>query len=192
MPRAGLTTLRVVQEAEEVADANGLENLTLAAVASRLGVQVPSLYKHVASMDALQRLVAIRARAEIGNVLARATAGKAGRDALVGLSHAYRDWAKAHPGRYAAHLRASDAGDVEHTEATTATLEVVYSALSSYGLTGDDQINAVRLLRAHLHGFVALELADGFGFPQDIDDSFDLLIGALAQTLSAWPPQTAS
>ncbi len=58
MPRAGLTTLRVVQEAEEVADEVGLANLTLAAIAPRLGVRIPSLYKHVGGMDDLQRLVA--------------------------------------------------------------------------------------------------------------------------------------
>jgi AcrR family transcriptional regulator len=192
MPRAGLTTLRVVQEAEDVADDCGLENLTLSAVAPRLGVRVPSLYKHVASMDALRRLLEIRAKAEIGDVLARATAGKAGIDALVGLSRAYRAWAKEHPGRYAAVLRAHDSDDIEQRDVTRAGLEIIFAALSSYGLKGDAEINAVRMLRANLHGFVALELAGGFGFPNDVDHSFDLLVGALDQTLSTWPPRAAA
>jgi AcrR family transcriptional regulator len=191
MPRAGLTTLRVVQEAADVADDCGLENLTLSAIAPRLGVRVPSLYKHVASLDALQRLLEISAKAEISDVLARATAGKAGIDALIALSGAYRAWAKEHPGRYAATLRAHDNDDIEQKDVTRAGLEIIFAALSSYGLTGDDEINAVRMLRANLHGFVALELAGGFGYPNDVDHSFDLLVGALDQALSTWPPRAA-
>ena len=189
MPRAGLTTLRVVEEAGEVADDLGLDNLTMAAIAPRLGVTVPSLYKHVAGMNALQRLVSIRAKAEIGDVLARATAGKSGSQALAGLAHAYRAWAKKHPGRYATVLRAPDSDDLEDVAVSRDALEIIFAALSSYGLEGDDEINAVRMLRATLHGFVTLELASAFGMPNDVELSFDLLIAGLDLTLSNWPPQ---
>ena len=51
MPRAGLNTDRVVAAAAELADEVGLDQLTLAALAARLGVRQPSLYKHVASIE---------------------------------------------------------------------------------------------------------------------------------------------
>jgi len=108
VPRAGLTTLRVVQEAEDVADEVGLTNMTLAAIAPRLGVRMPSLYKHVAGMNALQRLVSIRAKNEMADVFARAAAGKAGAQALTAMFRACRTWAKAHPGRYAATVQAPE------------------------------------------------------------------------------------
>ena len=60
MPRAGLSEDRVVEEAEQLADEG--QPVTLAALALRLGVQAPSLYKHVAGADALQQLVATRAK----------------------------------------------------------------------------------------------------------------------------------
>ena len=41
MPRAGLTTQRVITEAATVADEVGLDRLTLAAVAQRCGVSLP-------------------------------------------------------------------------------------------------------------------------------------------------------
>jgi len=41
----------VVAEAERVADEMGLAQLTMAAVAERLGVRQPSLYKHVENME---------------------------------------------------------------------------------------------------------------------------------------------
>lgn len=188
MPRAGLTTLRVVQEAEDVADEVGLTNMTLAAIAPRLGVRMPSLYKHVAGRDALQRLVAIRAKSELADVFARAAAGQAGAQALTAMFRACRTWAKAHPGRYAATVRAPEAADNEDIRASNAVLEIVLAGLAGYHLTGDDAIDAVRALRATLHGFISLEQAGGFGLPADVDRSFDRIIAALTQTLTAWPP----
>jgi AcrR family transcriptional regulator len=192
VPKAGLTTLRVVQEAEDVADECGLENLTLAAVAPRLGVRMPSLYKHVAGIDELRRLMSIHAKNETADVLARATAGKSGPQALAAMLGTWRTWAKEHPGRYAATVRAPDKDDFEDTDASNEALNIIYAALASYRLEGDDAVNAVRLLRAHFHGFVSLELADGYKFPQNIDHSFDLLIGALDRTLSSWPPDVVA
>src|SRR4051812_50226135 len=75
MPRAGLTRARVASVAAEVADEVGLERLTLAAVAQRLGVSGPALYKHVAGLDALQRDVAVVA----GGGVPRAPRPAAGR-----------------------------------------------------------------------------------------------------------------
>jgi AcrR family transcriptional regulator len=190
VPRAGLTTSRVVEEAENVADEFGLENLTLAAVAPRLGVRMPSLYRHVAGIDELRRLMSIHAKYETADVLARATAGRSGPQALLAMLGAWRMWAKAYPGRYATTVRAPDKDEVEDTDASNAVLNIIYAALASYRLEGDDAVNAVRLLRAHFHGFVSLERAEGFKFPNDVDHSFDLLVGALDQMLRNWPPRT--
>ncbi len=189
MPRAGLTTSRVVEEAENVADECGLEKLTLAAVARKLGVRMPSLYKHVAGIDELRQLMSVHAKNETADVLARAAAGKSGPQALRSMLGAWRTWAKAHPGRYAATVRAPDKDEVEDTGASNGVLDIVYATLGDYRLEGDDAVNAVRLLRAHFHGFVSLERAEGFKFPNDIDHSFELLIGALDQILRNWPPK---
>jgi AcrR family transcriptional regulator len=189
MPRAGLTTARVVEEAANVADEVGFENLTLAAVAPRLGVQMPSLYKHVAGIDELRHLMSVRAKKETADVLARSAAGKSGPQALCAMLGAWRTWAKTHPGRYAATVRAPDIDEIEDTVASNAVLDIIYAALSDYRLEGDDAVNAVRLLRAHFHGFVSIERVEGFKFPNDIEHSFDLLIGALDQILREWPPK---
>ena len=102
---------------------------------------------------------------------------------------AWRTWAKAHPGRYAATVRAPHKVEIEDTGASNGVLDIVYAALGDYRLEGDDAVNAVRLLRAHFHGFVSLERAEGFKFPNDIDHSFELLIGALDEILRNWPPK---
>ena len=47
--------------------------------------------------------------------------------------------------------------------------------MSGLGLHGDDAVDAIRALRAVLHGFVTLEAQGGFGLPADVDRSFDRL-----------------
>ena len=95
MPRAGLTPDRVVAEAQDLADEVGLTRLTLAELAHRLGVRLPSLYKHVAGMEGLQREMAVRAKLELADVLGRSAVGRAGDDAVRSMAVSYREWATA-------------------------------------------------------------------------------------------------
>jgi AcrR family transcriptional regulator len=187
MPRAGLTPQRVVEEAGAVADAAGLDRLTLAAVADRFGVAIPSLYKHVRGLDGLRRDLAVLAVRELTATLSRAAVGRAGRDALHAMADAFRAYATAHPGRYAASVRAPDPGDAEHLAAADDTIRVFLAVLAGYGITGPDAIDAIRGLRAAMHGFVALEAAGGFGLAQSVDASYQRLVDALDAALTAWP-----
>ncbi len=199
MPRAGLTPAIVVEQAAELADEVGYDGLTLALVAARLGVAVPSLYKHVDGLDAVRRGVAIQAVAELGRTLrASLDEGSATEPAarLRVLATAFRGYATAHPGRYAATVRAASPGDAEHAKASDAVLATVFEVLAEHGLTGSRAIDAARTLRATLHGFVALEAAGGFGLPREVDRSFDVAVEALERGLStipdrSWPEEGA-
>ncbi len=186
MPRAGLNTDRVVAEAMELADEAGLDQLTLAALAVRLGVRQPSLYKHVASLDALRRLISMRGKIEVAEVLSQAAIGRARDDALVAMAHAWRAWARDHPGRYQAAERGAAPGDAEHDAVSRRTIAVVAAVMAGYGLDGEDAIDAIRAYRAALHGFCSLEATNGFAFPYSIDRSFDRLVHALVLAVSSW------
>jgi AcrR family transcriptional regulator/catechol 2,3-dioxygenase-like lactoylglutathione lyase family enzyme len=193
MPRAGLSHAVVVAEAARLADEAGLDGLTLAALAERLGVAVPSLYKHVDGLPALRRDLAVLAVGELGAALADALANvrsdvPAPGDRLQALADTYRGYARSHPGRYAATLRAPAPGDIELARAAERVLETGFDVLSGYGLTDDDAVDATRALRAALHGFVALEAAGGFGIPRDVDRSFERLVEALDAALRALRP----
>lgn len=187
MARAGLTPAIVVAEAARVADEVGLDKLTLAAVAQRLGVALPSLYKHVRGLDALHQRLSVLALGELTAAITQASIGLSGREALHAMARAYRDYAHRHPGRYAATLRAADPTDPAHVEADRATLAVLYAVLAEYRLTGDQAVDAVRCLRSALHGFVALEAAGGFKLPRDLDRSYERLVDALHQAFVTWP-----
>jgi AcrR family transcriptional regulator len=186
MPRAGLTQSRVVDEAEQLADEAGGSHVSLAAIAGRLGVQVPSLYKHVAGLPALRSLMEARAKSELAEVLGRSAVGVSSDDAVDRLAVAYRDWAQRHPGRYEFTLRAPAPDDPASLEASDRASRVIFDALAGYGLSGDDAVDATRAVRAALHGFVALEAAGGFGLPRDVDRSFERLVRALTLSLREW------
>lgn len=186
MPRAGLTRERVVDEGEKMADEVGLGQVTLAALALRLGVRQPSLYKHIDGMAGLQRGIAVRAKTELAEVLSRAAVGRSRGDAVVSAAGAYRSWALAHPGRYTAAQRAPVPGDVDDEIASAAAVQVVADVMAGFELHHDDAIDAIRALRAALHGFVTLETGGAFGLPADIDRSFDRLVAGLVTALSAW------
>jgi AcrR family transcriptional regulator len=157
----------------------GFDRLTLAAVASRAGVAVPSLYKHVGSLDDLRRLVATEALTELARVLATATVGRAGPEAVRAAADAIRAFARRHPGRYAATQVAPDADDpVDDALRSRAeeTLTVLSGVLRGFGLRDEQLVDAIRMLRSAIHGFVTLELGGGFGLPDDLDRSYEVLI----------------
>jgi AcrR family transcriptional regulator len=188
VPRAGLSTAVVVEEAARLADEIGLARVTVSGLAQRFGVAQPSMYNHVGSVDALRRHLAVLATVELGEALAAGTTGRAGSEALTALAVAYRRFALDHPGRYEATVRAPDPDDEAHLAASDHVLDIVLAVLRGYELEGDDAVDAARMLRSALHGFAALEAAGGFGLPRDIDRSFDQMVRALEAALGAWSP----
>ncbi|MGW7486262.1 TetR/AcrR family transcriptional regulator [Streptomyces sp. NPDC054786] len=161
MARVGLTTERLVQAGAELADEVGFDQATVSALARRFDVKVASLYSHLKNSHDLKTKIALLALSELADRAAAALAGRAGKDALAAFAHTYRDYARKHPGRYAAaqfrldpEAAAASAGG-RHAQMTRAILR-------GYDLAEPDQTHAVRLLGSVFHGFVSLELAGGF------------------------------
>jgi hypothetical protein len=95
-----------------------------------------------------------------------------------------RDWSSVvRSSDLAATVRAPHQDDAEHRDASEAALRTVLAVLGGYRIGGDAAIHATRALRSALHGFVALELAGGFGLPDDIDVSFARMLDMFTQAL---------
>lgn len=182
MPRAGLSTAAVVDAALAVVDEHGADALTLAAVAQRTGVATPSLYKHVAGLGELRTLLGARVLDDMTEHFTRAALGRGGDDAVIALMHAYRDYVKAHPARYAA-APLDPLHDPALAPAGGKLLAVVLGALRAYDLDPSAAIHATRCLRAVAHGFSSLEAGGGFGLPEDLDHTYDQLITAVLSQL---------
>ncbi|WP_405969605.1 TetR/AcrR family transcriptional regulator [Streptomyces sp. NBC_00988] len=161
MARAGLTPERLTLAGAELADEVGFDQVTLSALARRFDVKVASLYSHLKNSQELKTRIALFALEEVADRVSDAVAGRAGKDALAAFADAYRDYAREHPGRYAAaRLRldpetAAASAGVRHSQMTRAILR-------GYDLAEPDQTHAVRMLGGVFHGYVSLELAGGF------------------------------
>jgi AcrR family transcriptional regulator len=189
MARAGLTVERVTLAGADLADEDGFERVTMSRVARRLGVTDAGLYTHVRSLEDLRGRIALLAADEKSLRIAEATAGRAGKDALVAFADAWRDYAREHPGRYAA-TQAAIRIDPELAAAAPGprrAVELTYGMLRGYGLAEPDLTDAVRLLRSTFHGFVALEAAGGFAHRRSPGQSWVRALDALHTLLEHWP-----
>src|SRR5262245_50660748 len=175
MPRSGLTTVAVVDGAARLADAEGLENLTLQRLAGELGVRPSSLFHHVAGLPDLRRRLQLRGLRELTARVGRAAVGRAGDEAVLAAAMAARQFAREHPGLYAGSLPAPT-GDPELGAAAEELVSIFFDAVRAYGFAGDELVHAVRGLFSVLHGFLMLERAGTFGMPIDPDASFQWLV----------------
>ncbi|MEV4348262.1 TetR/AcrR family transcriptional regulator [Actinoplanes sp. NPDC049596] len=186
MARAGLTPDRLAQTGAELADEIGFEQVTASALARHFGVQVASLYSHVRNTHDLKVRIAALALAEMADNAATALAGRSGRDALAALGNVYRDYARAHPGRYAAaQIRLTP----EEAAATAGPRhsEMMRAVLRGYDLSEEDQVHAVRLLGSIFHGFVSLEQSGGFDHSTpNSETSWTRILDSLDATLRTW------
>ncbi|MER6117441.1 WHG domain-containing protein [Streptomyces sp. NPDC001743] len=187
MVRAGLSAERLTRAGAELADEVGFDQVTVSALARRFDVRVASLYSHVKNSHDLRTRIALLALEELADRGAAALAGRAGKDALGAFADVYRDYAREHPGRYAAaqyrldpEAAAASAGG-RHSRMTRAILR-------GYDLTEPDQTHAVRLLGSVFHGYVSLEMQGGFSHSvPDSQESWSRIVDALDALLRNWP-----
>lgn len=176
----------VVSRAAELADEIGLEPLTITKLGRALGIAPPGVYRHVADLTDLRSAIGQQGARELAAAAAAACAGRSEADALAALAATVREWAKAHPGRYAALQIAPDPDDAAGQDAAAEVLEVFTAALHGYALTGDDLTDAIRFIRSTLHGFVTLELGEGFKQAREVDASFERIVASLDVALATW------
>ncbi|CAL9340516.1 TetR/AcrR family transcriptional regulator [Streptomyces sp. Tu 3180] len=187
MARAGLTAERLTRAGADLADEVGFEQVTVSELARRFDVKVASLYSHVKNSQDLRTRIALLALEELADRAADALAGRAGKDALAALANVYRDYAREHPGRYAAtrfrlapEAAAASAG-VRHAQMTRAVLR-------GYDLGEPDRTHAVRLLGSVFHGYISLEAGGGFSHSApDSQETWSRVLDALDALLRNWP-----
>jgi len=191
--KLGLTREQVVEAAAEIADRDGLAALSLATLASRLGVRSPSLYNHVDGLAGLRRQLTLHAGGLLTAELTSSVDGLDGTEALRAIAEQMRSFAHRHPGLYDSFLPAPTPDeDPEVAAALREPVTVVSSVLEGMAVDPTTVIPLIRALRASVHGFVDLELWGGFGLPDDIDDSFTTTIDLVIEAIAAHSPTGAS
>jgi AcrR family transcriptional regulator len=188
--KVGLRRDEVIAAAVALADREGLDSVTLARLASQLGVRPPSLYSHVDGQAGLRRAMSLEAAHQLAMRISEAIGDRAGVEALTELAHAYRRFVLQHPGLYATLLPApSRHADQELHDAFAAPVVAIAQLLVSMGVPNEDTVDSIRTLRSAIHGFVSLEVGGGFAMPDDIDRSFSTLITTVVTGIASLAAQ---
>ncbi|MBG0565813.1 TetR/AcrR family transcriptional regulator [Actinoplanes aureus] len=203
MPTPERTSLdEIVQAGRDILESAGVAGLTMQAVADRVGVRAPSLYKRVRGRDDLVRLVVEATVRDLGERLAalspdpsRGTdvphpapaaglhAGAPGADPrqeFAELARAFRAFAHARPVGCQLIFAAKAA-----TPSTDVLAEAVAPVLRvTAALAGERHaLGGARTVTAWAYGFVSMELAGAFRLGGDVDEAYELGIAWLADAL---------
>lgn len=162
MPTPDRTSLpEIIAAGRDLLELGGPKTVTMQAVAQRVGVRAPSLYKRVRDRDALIKLVAEATADELG---ARLEASDA---ALAGLARTYREFARERPEGF--RLLFAVEGVAEPLRRISAPV-----LRAARELVGEDRaLDAARLLTAWATGFISMELSGAFRLGGDIDGAFE-------------------
>ncbi|NGN67530.1 TetR family transcriptional regulator [Streptomyces sp. A7024] len=187
MARAGLSADRLVLAGAELADEAGFDQVTLTALARHFDVKVASLYAHVKNSQDLRTRITLLALEELADRAEDALAGRAGKAALAALGGVYRDYARQHPGRWAAAQQRLDS-ETAAASAGVRHARMTRALLRGYAIEEPDQTHAVRLLGSVFSGYVGLELGGGFDHSApDTDETWARIMDALDALLRNWP-----
>lgn len=175
--KAGLDKKTIIEAAAAMADERGIASVSLKVLADELGIKSPSLYKHFSGgLDELNRELMLYGWRSLESEITRAAIGKAKEDAITAVCHAYRNFVSRRNGLFEAMQWYNMYQSAEHLQATQGTIDVLFRVLEAYGLTEEQKVHCVRMLRGFLQGFCAIENHGGFGNPTPTDDTFDFAL----------------
>lgn len=175
--KAGLDREKILHAAADMADKNGIANVTLKTLAENLGIKSPSLYKHFSEgLDELRQELMLYGWKSLEAVTTKAAIGKAKDDAIIAICHAFRDYVTQHRGVYEAMQWYNMYRSEEDLKATEEIVSVLFQVLDGYNLTDDYKVHTVRMLRGFLQGFTTIECHGGYGNPLPLDDTFDFAL----------------
>jgi len=187
--RSRLDREAVVTVAERLVEQHGWSALTMTALATELGIKGPSLYNHVAGLDALLGELQVRAMGELGDRLQQAAMGKVGDDALRAIAQAHRRFAEEFPARYDLMMREPYDRD-RLFQASSRAAAAFTAIIETFGIdepTPELSMSCV----ATIHGVLVLERA-GLYVDVDVDAVYDRAVTMIVELLEREGRQTTN
>lgn len=171
----------IVAAARDVLEQHGAPGLTMQAVATRLGIRAPSLYKHVRDRDDLVLRVRDATLAELAEVLASADGDGPG-DRVVAQLRAARAFAHERPHGMAV---AFESG-VQSASMAALDLAVEPLLVACESLVGErEALHAARTVTAWMHGFIDMERSGAFRLGGELEDAYEYGARTIVAALEA-------
>lgn len=180
----------IVTAARSILETDGLEAVSMQAVADRVGVRAPSLYKHVADRSALIRAVTDAVAADLAAALRVPRPSGDPRDDLRSIARRYRTFVRANPAGYGLLFRPLGRDELPDDATLAALGEPIIAAIEH--VTGEGGgLEAARTFVAWAHGFTSLEGAGGFRLGGDLDAAYErgieLILAGISGSASPRP-----
>ena len=184
MPTPDRTSLdEIVRAGRQLLETAGLEGLTMQAVADRVGVRAPSLYKRVRGRSELIALITEATANELGDRLEAAAAADPDPErTIVALARAVRVFAHERPAAFGLVFAPGGGASIDPETLRRASAPVLRVSADFVG--DDDALNAARTVTAWANGFVSMELSGAFRLGGDVDRAFEFGIESLTRALA--------
>lgn len=175
----------VVQTASDIADKNGLNNLSLKVVAEQLKIRTPSLYNHIASLDDLLREIAHKGMRTMNEQMTQMAIGTFGDDAIKSVCTVYFRFMIAHPGVYETIQWATWHENDETSKIFGDYQALLTTLILSCGLKTQKTDEILNLLTGVLHGYTTLQLRFAISNPEqaqiDLCNAIDTVLLGIHQ-----------
>jgi AcrR family transcriptional regulator len=178
----------ILQQAQAMIEAEGVEHLSLHKLAAALGVKAPSLYRYFTHKADLLQAVNLATNQALVAALGhtQTLAGTDPAQRFLAMAQAYRAFAQANPATYGlaySNLLPEARPDPQTLEA----LALPIQALMAEIVGAERSLAALRGAWALLHGFVTLELNGQFQRGGDLDAAFAQAVRAYLMGWQAIP-----
>jgi AcrR family transcriptional regulator len=174
--RQGIGPDMIIQAAIQLADEHGLEQISLASLAAKLGIKTPSLYNHIAGLPGLRKQLTLYGIQQLKESGMQAVLGKSGDEAVIAFCLDYVAFVRLHPGLYEAVVLVNHQSDPEIDAASNELVTLLLRILDAYKLEEKDALHRIRAIRSMVHGFATLEAKGGFALKLDRDESLLLML----------------
>lgn len=166
-----VTKATVIQTAADIADKDGLNNVSLKSVAEKLNIRTPSLYNHINSLDDLLREVAHQGMRAMNERMMQAAIGTFGDAAIRSVGLEYLSYVIEHPGIYETIQWATWHGTKETAEIFENYTSLLTTLIRSCNFEDDDVSEILNLLTGILHGYTTLHLRYAFSNPEGVKNA---------------------
>jgi AcrR family transcriptional regulator len=180
--RARTSREEIVAAGRACLEAGGVDAVTMVAVAERVGIRAPSLYKWYPDRGSLLAAIAGAALEELGEALMPLSLDVDPASGVRRVAAAYRTFAHTHQRTYGLLFMELPSGSRPPAEAN-ARASAPLVGLTERLVGPEHALEAARVVTAFAHGFVSMELSGAFRLGGDIDRAFrygiDVLVDAL-------------
>jgi AcrR family transcriptional regulator len=165
MPTPDRTSVdAIVTAARELLEEDGLAGVTMQAVAERVGVRAPSLYKRVESRS---RLIQLVAEATLGELAVRVEPEAS----ILALANSLRTFSKERPAAFQLVMTPPPGAPVARAEFGARASDRLLQLTRD--LVGERHaLEAARTITAWAAGFISMELNGGFNLGGDVEDAW--------------------